>query len=42
MTTLYGIKNFDTVKKARHWLDQTGIATGLLGNLCLLIWQALQ
>ena len=23
--TLYGIKNCDTVKKARHWLDQNGI-----------------
>lgn len=26
MTTLYGIKNCDTVKKARLWLDQKGIA----------------
>ncbi len=26
MTTLYGIKNCDTVKKARQWLDQNGIA----------------
>jgi len=26
MTTLYGIKNCDTVKKARNWLDQHGIA----------------
>ncbi|MCX7097020.1 MAG: ArsC family reductase [Methylococcales bacterium] len=26
MYTLYGIKNCDTVKKARHWLDQNGIA----------------
>lgn len=26
MTTLYGIKNCDTVKKARQWLDQHGIA----------------
>lgn len=26
MTTLYGIKNCDTVKKARHWLDNKGIA----------------
>ena len=25
MTTLYGIKNCDTVKKARTWLDQQGI-----------------
>lgn len=24
--TLYGIKNCDTVKKARTWLDQNGIA----------------
>lgn len=24
-TTLYGIKNCDTVKKARAWLDQQGI-----------------
>jgi Spx/MgsR family transcriptional regulator len=26
MFTLYGIKNCDTVKKARVWLDQRGIA----------------
>jgi arsenate reductase len=26
MHTLYGIKNCDTVKKARLWLDQNGIA----------------
>ena len=26
MHTLYGIKNCDTVKKARKWLDQNGIA----------------
>ena len=26
MWTLYGIKNCDTVKKARVWLDQNGIA----------------
>lgn len=26
MTTLYGIKNCDTVKKARAWLDQNGVA----------------
>ena len=26
MHTLYGIKNCDTVKKARHWLDQNDIA----------------
>jgi arsenate reductase len=26
MHTLYGIKNCDTVKKARTWLDQNGIA----------------
>lgn len=25
MLTLYGIKNCDTVKKARHWLEQNGI-----------------
>jgi Spx/MgsR family transcriptional regulator len=25
MITLYGIKNCDTVKKARHWLDAQGI-----------------
>jgi arsenate reductase len=23
--TLYGIKNCDTMKKARHWLDQRGV-----------------
>ncbi|HVI28511.1 ArsC family reductase [Hansschlegelia sp.] len=26
MTTLYGIKNCDTMKKARVWLDQRGVA----------------
>lgn len=26
MTTLYGIPNCDTVKKARVWLDQHGVA----------------
>jgi arsenate reductase len=26
MYTLYGIKNCDTVKKARNWLDQNNIA----------------
>jgi len=26
MITLYGIKNCDTVKKARKWLDDNGIA----------------
>ena len=26
MLTLYGIKNCDTVKKARHWLEAHGIA----------------
>ncbi len=26
MTTLYGIKNCDTIKKARLWLDQNGVA----------------
>ena len=26
MTTLYGIRNCDTVKKARGWLDAQGIA----------------
>ncbi|WP_439133888.1 ArsC family reductase [Pseudomaricurvus sp.] len=25
MTTLYGISNCDTVKKARKWLDQTNV-----------------
>lgn len=25
MATLYGIKNCDTVKKARAWLDQNGV-----------------
>lgn len=25
MTTLYGIKNCDTMKKARTWLDQHGV-----------------
>jgi len=28
MTTLYGIKNCDTMKKARVWLDQRGVAYG--------------
>lgn len=26
MITMYGIKNCDTIKKARAWLDQRGIA----------------
>jgi arsenate reductase len=26
MTVLYGIKNCDTVKKARRWLDEHGVA----------------
>ncbi len=26
MITLYGIKNCDTVKKARRWLDDNGVA----------------
>ncbi len=26
MTTIYGIKNCDTMKKARAWLDQRGVA----------------
>lgn len=26
MTTLYGISNCDTIKKARRWLDDAGIA----------------
>ena len=25
MTTLYGIRNCDTIKKARRWLDENGI-----------------
>ena len=24
--TIYGIKNCDTMKKARHWLDEQGVA----------------
>ncbi|ECM3275202.1 ArsC family reductase, partial [Salmonella enterica subsp. enterica serovar Typhimurium] len=24
MITLYGIKNCDTIKKARHWLEEHG------------------
>ncbi|MBK1719810.1 ArsC family reductase [Thiocystis violacea] len=28
MTTLYGIPNCDTMKKARRWLDERGIAYG--------------
>ncbi|MDO8974688.1 ArsC family reductase [Reyranella sp.] len=26
MTTIYGIKNCDTMKRARAWLDQKGVA----------------
>ncbi len=26
MTTIYGIKNCDTMKKARNWLEERGIA----------------
>ncbi len=25
MTTLYGIKNCDTIRKARRWLDDNGV-----------------
>ena len=25
MTTLYGIKNCDTIKKARKWLEENGV-----------------
>lgn len=25
MTTLYGIKNCDTIRKARRWLDENGV-----------------
>jgi len=28
MITMYGIKNCDTIKKARSWLDDRGIACG--------------
>ncbi|KAF0105717.1 MAG: hypothetical protein FD144_355 [Rhodospirillaceae bacterium] len=28
MTTIYGIKNCDTMKKARAWLDGKGVAYG--------------
>ena len=28
MTTIYGIKNCDTMKKARAWLDKRGVAYG--------------
>jgi len=28
MITVYGIKNCDTVKKARRWLDERGLAYG--------------
>ena len=28
MTTIYGIKNCDTMKKARAWLDKKGVAYG--------------
>ena len=27
MTTIYGIKNCDTMKKARAWLDKKGVAS---------------
>jgi arsenate reductase-like glutaredoxin family protein len=26
MTTMYGIKNCDTIKKARKWLEDRGVA----------------
>jgi len=26
MTTLYGIRNCDTIRKARRWLDENGVA----------------
>jgi len=25
MTTLYGIRNCDTIRKARRWLDENGV-----------------
>lgn len=28
MTTMYGIKNCDTIKKARTWLERQGVAYG--------------
>ncbi|HJR57188.1 MAG TPA: ArsC family reductase [Rhizomicrobium sp.] len=28
MTTMYGIKNCDTIKKARTWLDSQGVTYG--------------
>jgi arsenate reductase (glutaredoxin) len=31
--TLYGIKNCDTMKKARTWLDGHGVQYGLLHDL---------
>ena len=30
MTTLYGLKNCDTCRKARKWLDRFGIAHGFI------------
>ena len=30
--TLYGIKNCDTVKKARKWLEEQGIDITLIGK----------
>jgi len=32
--TIYGIKNCDTMKKARAWLDAHGIAYAFLGARC--------
>lgn len=49
MVTLYGIKNCDTVKKARAWLDARGVAydfhdfkTAGLGRELLAGWLAQQ
>lgn len=45
MLTLYGIPNCDTIKKARAWLDENGIAYGFhdyrkhgLAEATLRIW----
>ena len=29
-TTLYGIKNCDTIKKARKWLEEAGIDSAFM------------
>jgi hypothetical protein len=45
MVVMYGIKNCDTIKKARRWLEATAwsiastitVPTGLMQNFCIAL-----